>query len=1380
MSNEPQFDAKIRGGKLTKKVKTQLVGPSYRVDAQLNGFNISSIVDSGSVVSLVSENFVINVLGLKVEPFSTLTSSEQVNNVFYTANGEELDYVGYVNVELHLPSVAEIFDALLLVIPSNSNEQDHLLLGNNILSLLLNKVINDPVLSEAVSMIGKFTTFNTVKNVVKKVVLKENSMNICKTKMRVLPAPFQRTVVLTPTIDAESIGGVMFLDTCVEIPKNSSKVDILYKVCNVNNGSVHIKQNLPIYDVHEGTIIKEEGKGLKNETISDEDFLKLFNFETEKFSSDHMNKIEHLLLKYKDLFALNAHQLGTLKGKEYEYKIELTDAVPVKQRYRKIHPRYYDRLQQQLKTMLEANIITECTSPWSSPLTIVEKSDGDIRLCVDFRSVNSKCKRDAKPIPRIDETLSTLHGNTYFSTTDLLSGYWQVPLHPDSKDITAFTAGSEKLYRFERVPFGHTGSGAHFQRCMEDVLQNLLYKHCLIYLDDVCIMSKDFDSHLTSIELVFRRLLDAGLKLKPKKCNLFKQELKFLGHIVSGEGIKCDPDKTNVIQEWKRPETTRETRSFLGLVGYYRKFITNFSVRASPLTDLLKGKKVKRGDSKKFVPVPFLWTTECEESFIDLKSTLINDICLNFPDFDKDYILEIDASRGGYGAVLSQEVDGKRKPIAFGSKRTSLAESNYPAHKLEFAALRWAVTQKFREYLYHSFADVYTDSNPVVYILQKLDIDAVTQRWIADLAKFDFKIHYRTGKSNTAADSLSRMYSPEQMTHNDVKKWVHGISNEVDSNTVKTILSALSLDDNRKDHIIVKKIQGGEDTYEEDVLDKVDLIIDNNGLIDIRKLQKEDIDIQYIINNVVGNNNIGLADIRDKSRVIKSLWRKRKRLHTEDGLLYKSCEDNCRGVISKQLVINNSCINELIDLYHVKQGHLGRQRTEAIISDRFYWPRMSADIEYQIKNCRSCLQRKTLPSNNKAEMYHRMESKYPMDIVSLDHLTIDTNNNTKVLTIIDEFSKFLFIVPVRKENSTVTADTISKQVFLKYGFPNVIHTDNSTSFCNRVVKKLLTETGVKHTFSTPYHSQGNAIVERSNSVILNMMGTLKPAEKRNWKKHCDFLSYAYNTTIHSATNMTPYFLMFGRHPRLIGDAILNISLNHDNFQTTEKFSDNLRKAYKLCIERLKQQRVKYKKFYDNKLNRNLNTLKEKDIVLIRNERMTNKIDDRWMSTPFIIIDQPDNNIPVYRVKELESDVVKTKHRNQLLPIFRTDDIINKPRRAKLKKKTSTETLLRRPDVLSENEEDESSDQFIIVNRNIINDPISSDHSIGQSSPRHDDIDITLSDSSLDNILNDQNNDDIEDDINSIDSINNDIFSDGEDIIKSRFGRKIKPPNRYSP
>ena len=1368
-----------------RKVKTNLLGPSYTINVKLDGTDILTYVDSGSVVSTVTEDFVRRHIGSEIKPLSDLSADSDISRLsFVTANGDNLDYLGYVSASMTLPSVNTLFDALLLVIPDTGH--DHVLLGTNILQLLDPDEISNGVLSKAVSYVNKLCSdFNLVRSNLVRTKFNKHSINFGTGKLRVKPAKFVRTVMLSPTEKARSVKDIVFADVCVDIPRGISQVDVPFRVVNSSDHNVFLGKKFPIYSVECVDKVDRKDEDPRNATLPDDEFLKLFNLDYDNFSEQEIDRMHRLILKYKSLFALNSYQLGCLKGAEY--KIELLDDKPVKQRYRPIPPQLHDKVQEQLQVMLDSKVIKESTSPWNSPLTVVRKKNNDLRLCVDYRALNKQCKKDAKPLPRIDETLESLREHKYFSTCDLLSGYWQIALSEESKDCTAFSAGSEKLYSFERIPFGHSGSGSFFQRSIEEVLKNLLFKYCVVYLDDILItgIGKSFDVHCDALDLVFQRLLDSGLKLKPQKCDLFKTSIKYLGFVVSDDGIRTDSDKTKVIQDWEVPTNTRDVRKFLGVVGYFRKFIADYSKRAAPLTDLLKGKLITRGTRKKFDAVEFYWNKPQQDAFEDLKEALLADVCLEYPDYSLPFVLEIDASRGGLGAVLSQKHDGKLRPIAFASRKTSPSEVNYPSHKLEFLALKWAVTQKFKDYLHQSFCDIYTDNNPVAYMVNKMNIDATSQRWCAELAKYDFLVHYRTGKSNTAADSLSRLTEPEKVDQDALKDWCRDIiskdcksimvkDNIVSSAVVKAVLLSAECNFPTSEQCYVSAIQNkvSDVDYSESVLDKAELVIDDDSRIDWHEVQKQDKDIQYIINNVVKNCRVGLPEVRTKNAIVKTLYRRRDQLSLVNGLLCKTSTTSDKQV-SKQLVLNKSCLPELLRYYHDNQDHLGEDRTVHILVDRFYWPCITSDVKSALKNCKTCLARKTLPCRNKTEMNHRAQAKYPMDIVAMDHLVIDgrEGKTLKVLTIVDEYSKFLFVVPVRKENAEVTADVIIRNIFMKYGIPNVIHTDNGKAFCNRIVNELLNRCGVKHSTSTPYHSMGNAVAERCQQVILNMLGTLKPAEKQKWHNHCDYISYAYNTSVHVSTGLTPYFLMFGRHPRLIGDAILDLSFEQPSHKTVSNFMGNLQKAYKICEQKLKEKQLKYKQFYDAKLSKDIVNLKVDDIVLVKNQVMSNKIDNRWCSSPYIVISQPNDDIPVYKVREIESNIVKVKHRNQLLPLYRAQDVVRGRTKKLVKRRTDKRSARSGQSSLSSSHKSDvgsvtSSGVDVVIRRQ----PPGSVHvSDVPSQPESSDNDVVRH---LDGMT--------ESDLSTETDLSTDSDEDERVVGRSRFGRKIRQPLRFSP
>ena len=372
--------------------------------------------------------------------------------------------------------------------------------------------------------------------------------------------------------------------------------------------------------------------------------------------------------------------------------------------------------------MLEIGAIRKSQSPWASAIVLVHKKDGALRFCIDLRKLNARTIKDAQTLPHIEKSLDSLCGAVIFTSLDLKSGYWQVELDEDSIPYTAFTVGPLGFYECLRMPFGLTNAPATFQRLMENCLGDLHLNWCIIYLDDIIIYSKTPEEHVKRLEAVFKKLSKADLKLKPSKCEFFKSEITYLGHVVSNEGITTDPKKIKAIQLWPRPETVTQVRKFTGLTNYYRKFIHNYAKVAKPLHQLVSG------ENAKLKRTSVTWTVECEESFKKLKELCSNTPVLAYPNYKEKFKLYTDASESGLRAVLTQvQSDGKERPIAYASRTLSKSEQNYDAHKLEFLALKWSVTDRFHEYLYGGTFDVYTDNNPLTYILTTAKLDTIGQ-----------------------------------------------------------------------------------------------------------------------------------------------------------------------------------------------------------------------------------------------------------------------------------------------------------------------------------------------------------------------------------------------------------------------------------------------------------------------------------------------------------------------------------------------------------------------------------------------------------------------------------------------------------------------------
>ena len=457
------------------------------------------------------------------------------------------------------------------------------------------------------------------------------------------------------------------------------------------------------------------------------------------FHSEDPEKFEQALKRTLDGFSDIIGQDGNYSGGTHliEHDIILHNDTPVHVRPRPVPFHLRDVVQNQISKMLELGVIKKSTSPWSSPILLVPKANGKYRFCVDFRQVNSKSVRDILPVPRIDTIFSLVGGARIFSTLDLLSGFWQVPMAEQARKYTAFSVCNQH-FEFLKMPFGLSGSPATFVRLMNIVLEGL--KNVMVYGDDVLVFSATRSEHIDHLSAVMGRLRQAGLVVNAEKCQFGKREVKFLGHVLSAGKISTLPEKVASVQEFPRPTSRKQLQSFLGLANFYRRFVRAFADLASPLYDLLR-----KG-------VSWVWEVRQESAFQELKRRLCEDpVVLTIPDFKDQFEVSTDASNEGLGAVLSQ----KGKVVEYASRRLSSAEVNYSATDRELLAIVWAV-EKWREYLFGCSFIVYTDHRPITYLLTLKDPKGRMARWIARLQEYSFEVRYRPGIDNDVADCLSR------------------------------------------------------------------------------------------------------------------------------------------------------------------------------------------------------------------------------------------------------------------------------------------------------------------------------------------------------------------------------------------------------------------------------------------------------------------------------------------------------------------------------------------------------------------------------------------------------------------------------------------------
>ena len=775
------------------------------------------------------------------------------------------------------------------------------------------------------------------------------------------------------------------------------------------------------------------------------------------------------------------------------------------------------------------------------------------------------------------------------------------------------------------MPFGLCNAPSTFQRLMERMFGDQRFQTLLLYLDDIIIFSSTVEQQLERLEMVLTRLKQEGLKAKLEKCCFFQQQVTYLGHVVSKDGVSTDPAKISAVSEWRRPTNVTELRSFLGFASYYRRFVEGFAKLAAPLHRLVaevSGTRKKRGSRE---PLERSWGEECEQNFHLLKEKLVTAPVLAYADFSRPFVLEIDASHLGLGAVLSQEDDGKRRPVAYASRGLRPTEKNmenYSSMKLELLGLKWALTDKFRDYLLGQKCIVYTDNNPLSY-LNSAKLGALEQRWASQLAAFDFEIRYRPGRVNGNADSLSRQY---------------------------TIVPGLERDDGMVlPAALVEQLEGLRPF---EATQHTVAVFPSTTKVDLWQLQGQDPVIGKVFQFFSQQRYPTKMERQAMPKACLELLRQWGRLSLEDGVLYRHIKLPGGGEEVDQLVLPEALQGVVFQQLHNEHGHPGRDRTYELIRRRCFWPGMSIDIERRCQNCTQCAAAKSSRPSARAPMAHLLASS-PNQILAIDFTILEQSSDGRenILVMTDVFSKYTQAVPTRDQKATTVANILVHEWFYRFGVPARIHSDQGRNFESALISQLCQIYGVQKTRTTPYHPQGNGQCERFNRTLHDLLRTLPSEQKRSWTRHLAQVVFAYNTTCHTVTGESPHFLMFGQAPRLPVDFLLSRVDEPIGGQVVDWVAGHqqvLRDTYTRVRARLARAAELRKAKHDQSVRDE--GLKEGSMVYLRDNtvRGRHKIQNHWLPTVYQVVKTPRGDGGVYTITNpLTPTLVKHVHRSQL-------------------------------------------------------------------------------------------------------------------------------------
>ena len=685
------------------------------------------------------------------------------------------------------------------------------------------------------------------------------------------------------------------------------------------------------------------------------------------------------------------------------------------------------------------------------------------------------------------------------------------------------------------MPFGLCNAPATFERLMEQVLFGLPMSVALVYLDDIIVPGHSFSQQIANLCQVFERLRKAKLKLSPAKCILFQRRVKYLGHVVSEQGISPDPGKIEVVKTWPRPATVTEVKSFLGLCSYYRRFVPAFAEIAHPLNQCA-------------TTSPFSWTPEAEDAFTRLKQALTEAPVLVYPDPATLFILDTDASGTGIGGVLSQNVpEEEERVIAYFSRPLSTQERRYCVTRRELLAVVKAI-KHFHAYLYGRTFLIRTDHSALRWLLNFRHPEGQIARWIESLQQYNFTIEHRPGARHGNADALSRRpcwgdtckHCERLDSQEDLKMSTEPGATQTRYTTTQVLSDHCDKAESQEEPQAPAKSRdtcAGSQIFYVAALNLLTGAAGNRSPEEIRQAQLNDQDVKPVLEWLERSSHRPpweeIAPHSDNTKVYCAQWQS---LRLYNGVLYRLWETPSGDAIVKQLILPKSLRSEVLQQLHNTQtaGHLGVAKTLSRVRERFYWVQCQQDVREWCRNCDLCAQKRGPQKKIKAPM-----AKYnvgsPMERIAIDvlgPLPITETGNKYILIVADYFTKWVEAYPMPNQEATTVAELLVREFVCRFGVPLLIHSDQGRNFESQLFSEMCRLLGIKKTRTTPYHPQSDGMVERFNRTLEAQLSKFADHNQKDWDEHIPFLLMAYLSASHDTTSCSPARMMLGRELKM--------------------------------------------------------------------------------------------------------------------------------------------------------------------------------------------------------------------------------------------------------